>query len=198
MILVAVLAVAFALVLASGGNLRNLAAVRIRHSEIAAVALGVQILVINVVPGELPRPLAAAAHVATYLLLATFLYCNRHLPWIWAVALGGGMNFAAIAANGGVMPASPAAMRTAGLSPAADHFTNSGAVGDVRLAWLGDIFAVPERFPLANVFSAGDVVLVVGAALLLRGVLHARPEDRALAVPDAGRRGRRDDQRARW
>ena len=42
---------------------------------------------------------------------------------------------------------------------------NSAAIADAKLVFLGDVFAVPEPLPLANVFSAGDVCIVVGAAL---------------------------------
>ena len=31
-----------------------------------------------------------------------------------------------------------------------------------RLGFLGDVFAIPAGFPLANVFSIGDVLIVLG------------------------------------
>ena len=40
---------------------------------------------------------------------------------------------------------------------------NSGVLAAPRLAFLGDVFAIPAGWPLANVFSIGDV--------LARGVL---------------------------
>ena len=70
------------------------------------------------------------------------------------------MNLAAIAANGGIMPASPSALEAAGKIANPDEFTNSGAVANPKLAILGDILAWPEPIPLANVFSIGDIVLV--------------------------------------
>jgi hypothetical protein len=30
------------------------------------------------------------------------------------------------------------------------------------LSWLGDVFAVPDSWPLSNVFSVGDVLIAVG------------------------------------
>jgi hypothetical protein len=37
-------------------------------------------------------------------------------------------------------------------------------VQGARLAWLGDVFAVPRGWPFANVFSAGDVIVVIAIA----------------------------------
>jgi hypothetical protein len=49
------------------------------------------------------------------------------------------------------------------------------------LPWLGDVFAVPHGVPFANVFSVGDVLVVAGAAWLVRSATH-RPRHRA-SVP---------------
>jgi hypothetical protein len=46
-------------------------------------------------------------------------------------------------------------------------FNNSGVVAHARLSYLGDVFAMPRGWPLANVFSVGDILLVVGTAVLL-------------------------------
>ncbi len=80
------------------------------------------------------------------------------------------MNLAAIAANGGTMPATPEALAVAGIAADGEHFVNSGVVEQARLWWLGDIFAVPASLPLANVFSLGDVVLLVGFGWLVHRV----------------------------
>jgi hypothetical protein len=59
------------------------------------------------------------------------------------------------------MPASAVAWRLAG-RPAASGFANSLPVDHARLLFLGDVFAIPHGLPLANVFSVGDVLLVLG------------------------------------
>jgi hypothetical protein len=43
-----------------------------------------------------------------------------------------------------------------------------------RLPWLGDVFAVPEGFPLANVFSIGDIIMAVGAAYAVHRICGTR------------------------
>ena len=63
------------------------------------------------------------------------------------------------------MPAASSALDRAGLR-AEGGFVNS-ARSDSAVGFLGDVFAVPAGMPLANVFSIGDVLLVVGLALLL-------------------------------
>lgn len=95
---------------------------------------------------------------------------------------------AAIVANGGVMPASDWAVRVAGLAHEADAFSNSRPVENARLWFLGDVFPIPKGWPLANVFSVGDVLLVVGAAVSVhclgrsRACAHRRARDRSLAA----------------
>ena len=68
-----------------------------------------------------------------------------------------------IAANHGVMPASPWATSMAGIR-ATDGFSNSAVVDEARLLFLGDIFRHPRLVAVRpTCFSAGDVALVVGA-----------------------------------
>lgn len=166
MIIFAGLAFAAAVALAAGGSLSGVLAVRFRRFELVATALVLQILVVNIVH-DLPPGVAAAIHLFSYGLAGLFLLANRRVPGLWIVALGGAMNLAAITANGGVMPASPAALARAGSSVESSEFTNSGPVAAPKLAVLGDILAVPAGWPLANVFSLGDLVLVAGAGLMI-------------------------------
>jgi hypothetical protein len=170
--------VALVLLLASvpllGGRLGRLAEVRFRAAWLAALALALQVLVIEVVPGG-DGWAHRAVHVASYGLLFAFVAANvRHVPWLWLIALGGAGNAIAIAVNGGVMPARPGALEAAGVEQAAGEFVNSGAVDGARLAWLGDVFAVPASWPVAGVFSVGDVLLLVGVALCLHAICGRR------------------------
>ena len=146
MIIFAGLALAAALAVAAGGSLSAVLAVRFRRFELVAAALALQVLVVNIVH-DLPAGVAAATHLLSYALAGLFLLANRRVPGLWMVALGGGMNLAAIAANGGVMPASTAALRRAGFALSSGHFTNSGAVAAPKLALLGDILALPAGWP---------------------------------------------------
>lgn len=140
--------------------------VPIRAAWMPAVEVLAQTLVINVLPDVVPQSVAVTVHLTTYLVVAAWVVANLRVRGLWLVGLGGMLNFLAIAANGGVMPASPAALETAGI-PAHEGFSNSAAVEDARLQPLGDVFAIPAHLPFANVFSIGDVILLVGAAAVL-------------------------------
>jgi hypothetical protein len=186
-----ILLVGFALAVATvplfGGRLSRLADVRLRWAPLVLAAVALQVLVINVLPDVLPGPAAGALHLVSYGAAGAFLIANRAVPGLWVAGTGGLCNLAAIAANGGVMPASRAAQRAAGIEPSqSGHFVNSGAVDDARLAFLGDVFAIPKPLPLANVFSIGDVLLIVGAAVLLHRVCGSRLSGRRRRASSAG------------
>ena len=72
------------------------------------------------------------------------------------------------------MPASAQALRTAGLVADPDVYSNSVLLSDPRLLFLGDVFAVPKSWPLANVYSIGDLVIVFGAAYTVHRVTGSR------------------------
>ncbi len=183
MLIIACALLAIATVPLTGGRLARLAHLRLRGVWLLVLALGAQIVVIEV-PG-LPTAPSAAVHVATYGLAAAFVAVNRRVTGLWLLALGAACNGAVIALNGGTLPSSEAARRTAGVVVDAG-FLNSGPVADPVLGWLGDVFAVPQGVPLANVFSVGDVLVVAGAAWVVhaasrRRAAHRAPRPRARA-----------------
>jgi hypothetical protein len=106
------------------------------------------------------------------------------------VALGAALNLLAITANGGVMPASADALAAAGLPAAEPGFQTSAALADPRLAFLGDVFAIPASWPLSNVFSAGDVCIGAGLAWGLHRVCGSRLVPRWTGNPGAAPPGR--------
>jgi MFS transporter, DHA3 family, macrolide efflux protein len=154
------------------GRFSRLAEVRIAAPAALLASLLAQVLVLRVLREGDPL-LLGLGHVSTYLLAAVFVWRNRHIPGLWLVALGGMANLAAISANGGVMPASPEAWAVAGL-PEKVAFSNSATVEGARLAFLGDVFAIPSPLPLANVFSVGDVLLIAGAFVVLHQLTGSR------------------------
>jgi hypothetical protein len=174
---------AFALCIATvplaGGRLGALADVRLRAGWLLLAALAIQIVIISIVPGW-SENVHNVAHLVSYGLLAGFLFANRRLPYMWLIALGGGLNLMAIAANGGVMPADPDALARAGLSSRGTEFSNSTALEDPRLLFLGDILAVPASWPASNVFSVGDVVIVLGAFMAVHALSGSRLDVRRL------------------
>jgi hypothetical protein len=171
MFLVALVVLSALAVPLAGGRLGALVELRLRRVWAVYAALGLAVLGIGL-PG-LPDGLRSLLIVAAYPVGAVFLVANRRVPGMWLVAIGAALNLLAIAANGGVMPASPEAAAAAGL-PAADGFENSAVLGDPRLAFLGDVFAIPASWPLSNVFSIGDVCIGAGLAWGLHRICGSR------------------------
>jgi Family of unknown function (DUF5317) len=162
-----------------GGSIARVGELRVKAVWAAAAAIGVQVVLTEF--DALHGFASYAAHFASYGLAAWFVIANLHVRGLWIIGLGGAANLLAISANGGVMPASPAAARLAGLAADAGRFQNSAVVGHARLAFLGDVFAWPHPLPLANVFSVGDVLLVVGIGYVLHSAAGSRwPRRRAV------------------
>ncbi|MCR6712251.1 MAG: DUF5317 domain-containing protein [Demequina sp.] len=111
---------------------------------------------------DMPHNLAAGLHVASYAAAIGFLWLNRHFPGVYFVGAGALSNGVAIALNGGTLPASADAVARAGLDETGG-FNNTAVLEDPKLPWLGDVFAWPAPLPLANTFSVGDVLIVIGA-----------------------------------
>jgi hypothetical protein len=160
--LVALVLVSSLAVPLAGGRLGALVELPLRHVWAIYAALGLAVVGVGV-PG-LPDGLRSLLLVAAYPVGAVFLAANRRVPGMALTALGAALNLLAITANGGVMPASPAALTAAGLPVDEPGFQSSAAVDDPRLAFLGDVFAIPASWPLSNVFSVGDVLIGVGLA----------------------------------
>jgi hypothetical protein len=180
------LALAFLLLLVTvpvaGGRLGRLESLEIRGLWLAAAAFAVQVVLVTLVP-EGDETLHRIAHLATYGLVGACILRNLDIRFMWLVAAGGLLNFIAIAANGGVMPASASALSAAGLDVRSGEFANSDLVHDAHVAFLGDVFAIPAGWPGANVFSVGDALMVLGALL----VLHAATGSRLFAARETRR-----------
>jgi hypothetical protein len=191
------LALAFLLLLltvpAAGGRLSALEGVRLRWVWLVVVAFAIQVVLVTFVPDG-DTTLHRVAHLLTYGLAGACVLRNLDLRFVWVVALGGLLNFIAIAANGGVMPASRGALQVAGLDVRSGSFANSDVVEGARVAFLGDIFAIPAGWPGANVFSLGDAMMLLGVFLVLHAATGSRlfaarqtERPRAQGAPEARR-----------
>lgn len=156
----------------AGGRLSALATFPLRQTWLVFAAIGLQIGIISLFPGS--GSAYVWTHLFSYGMLLVFLAANRSLPGLWVITSGTLMNFVAIASNEGVMPATVGALRAAGKHIDPAQFANSAPLVDANYAFLGDVFAIPAGFPLANVFSAGDVCIVLGALLSLHQVCASR------------------------
>jgi hypothetical protein len=164
--------------LAGRGRLAALADLQFRWAWLAVAGLVAQVVLFT----QAGFDLAGAFGPALYVLstLAVFVAVLRN-------ALGAASNLAAIIANGGAMPADPAALALAGLDGPGSH-TNSVVLADPALRPLTDVFAIPAAWPLANVFSVGDVLIGVGIVAVIALAMRARPVSvpAATATPSRG------------
>jgi hypothetical protein len=147
-----------------------------RRIELAYAALGLQIAAFpsGRLPWSTPDSAARALWLCSYALLLAFVVTNRSLRGIPVVATGMACNLVAILANGGLMPARPAAVRAAGLVYKLQN--NSVTTGRARVGWLIDRWAAPHWLPLGNVYSVGDILIAAGTIAAIVLAMRARSD----------------------
>ena len=163
---------------AFGGRYGALARLKIRGTSLIMIAFAIQIAVISVFEID-SVAVSKGLHILSYLMLGACLARNRHVKWLWVISLGWASNFAAIALNSGVMPTSARAARALDRN-LTTTFENSALLTNPRLGFLGDVFISPEWMPLRNVFSVGDVLLLIGLCLTLVTASRTSPPAPAL------------------
>ena len=162
-----------------GGRLERLSQIRFHWAWLAATGLAVQILLFSTTIGDSFRGgVGEAIYVASTGMVLVAVWRNLRIRGLALIAIGAISNLAAIVANGGVMPTTPAALAAAGLDPR-EGFSNSAIVDDPALVPLTDIFALPPWLPFANVFSIGDVLIALGIVLTIAiGMRQGDPASR--------------------
>ncbi len=158
----------------TGGRFERLAEVRLRRSWLIIAALAVQVVITEVHLGA-PEQVLVALHLATYAAAGVAIWANRALPGLVIIGAGALLNGVTIALNDGTLPANPHALVTAGLADPTEAFQNSGVVAHPVLPWFGDIMATPAWLPFRNVISIGDLLILLGAAVLIHAVTGTRP-----------------------
>jgi Family of unknown function (DUF5317) len=175
---------ALVLGLALGGSVGRLAELRLCAPWLFLFAIVLQVVAfpVGVLPWRTHEAVASVLWVASYGLLLAAAVLNRRLTGVPIVALGMLLNLVAILANRGTMPVRIEAMHDAGRVAVTE--ANSTALADPALPWLVDRWAAPHWIPLANVFSIGDVVIAVGAVVIVLAGMGVRPQ-RLLVRRDA-------------
>ena len=163
-----------------GGTIEGLSAIRFRWAPLAVAALLVQVVLFTPLGDQLSGGFGPAIYVISTAAVFVAVLRNLRLAGMPIVGVGALCNLAAIAANGGAMPADAAALAAAGLDGPGAH-TNSVILAAPALHPLTDIFAVPAWVPLANVFSIGDVLIGVGIVVVI--VIAMRGGNPAAAAP---------------
>ncbi len=179
------IALGLVLGLLAGGNLGNLALIRLRRSGLLFIAVVVRfgtesLLAADVAPVDALRvPLLGGA----FALLLVALWANRGYPGISLAFVGTLANATVIMANGGYMPIWEPSLLIAGFTPAdvatAIHFVLPPQLDASFLLHLGplaDIVPIPLPF-VRNVASVGDLFLSAGLGFFLFASVVRIPQE---------------------
>ena len=157
-----------------GGRPAGIGAIRFRWGWLAVIGFAIQVVLFSGPVTERIGSLGVPIYVASTALVLAALLRNVSVPGLWIVAVGAFSNMAAIATNGGYMPADPGALASLGQAPGS-VYSNSSVVAHPALQPLTDIFAIPHGIPLANVFSIGDVLIGLGVAVVIVVAMKRAP-----------------------
>ncbi len=169
------------------GRLSALADLPLRKPGLAAAAILLQVLIISVIPGG-HQAFHTTVHMSELRAprrVRVLQPPHRRRPHRRrSAALS---NFLVIAVNGGVMPTNPDTLASFQGSDTEGQFANSAILEHPKLLFLGDTIATPSSLPLHTVFSFGDLLLMLGVAVLVHSAcgskLVPRRLRRAAVVP---------------
>lgn len=164
-------AAGLAIGLLTGGSATRLGDLRFAWAPLIAVGMAVQVLLFSTPLGDSLGPAAPIAYIASNVAVLVAVGRNLAIPGLRLVLAGGAANLVAICANGGYMPVSPDALAALGRLPR-DGYANSRLADGVVLGPLTDLFPMPAWLPLANIFSVGDVLIGLGAAIAIASAMH--------------------------
>ena len=170
--------------LVTGGSPSRLGDLRFRWGPLIAAGLAVQLLLFSSALGNALGPAAPVVYVASNALVLVAVGRNLAIPGMVLVLLGGLSNLLAIVANGGYMPVSHDALVAIGRG-AREGYSNNVQSDQVLLWPLTDLFAMPAWVPMANIFSVGDVLIGIGAAIAVVAAMHGRGPLRERSTPAA-------------
>ena len=175
MILLSFVVAGLALGLAKGGSLSGLGNIPFRFSWLIPLGFVAQAIIFSPVFGSSNlSPFIPAVYLLAHFVLLVAVVLNRHLRPLWVLGLGLVLNLAVMSANGGLMPTSPEQLAISGHGQQSEKLRLEGHVlnaqlltPETRLAFLGDILAIPAPIPLSTVFSVGDIFIGLGALVLV-------------------------------
>ncbi|HMM42689.1 MAG TPA: DUF5317 domain-containing protein [Thermomicrobiales bacterium] len=190
MILLVAILVALVAGYLTGGSLAQAHQARFRALPLFFGAAFVQVLIFTPLLGtrEFIHDYGPLIYIGSVLASLAAILLNLRIPGMKIMAVGAALNALVIIANGGYMPSTEEALARAGKletveraeakAPGDDWLLTNSKIADddTRLLFLGDVIAIPEGAPLANVISIGDVLLALGAAVAVLRVMHLPAE----------------------
>jgi hypothetical protein len=172
----------------TGGRLERMERLRFRWPWLAIGGLVIQLVLFSPAVSDRIGDAGPPVYVASTGAVLIAVLRNLAIAGMPIVAVGAASNLLAIVANGGFMPANPAALASIGRAPGGGYSNDIVSASPV-LAPLTDQFVLPHWLPLANVFSIGDVLIATGLAVLIVVAMRRTGAEPATAVehrPESG------------
>jgi hypothetical protein len=160
-----------------GGRLRIFERLRLRWWGLAPLGLALQAIPLPDARHGTDLLVRVVVLSSSFLLLLLFVAFNFRLAGMWLLFIGLTLNFAVIAANGG-MPVSRHALEASGQADVLQLLLkDQGAkhhllTSDDNLTFLADV--IPVAGPIEQVVSVGDVSVYLGLAWLIVSVMRGR------------------------
>ena len=180
MFVLAVLGVALVSSLLTGGRLRYIENFHLKALPLGVWAFIVQLLIFTSRGESLLGALLPGVYVLTLLMLLAFLLLNRRVFGVPILLVGLMLNVLVIGANHGRMPADPQALVATGQGSHAEELVRDGTAANVvlmsdqtHLNFLGDYIVLPFLGDVGSAYSVGDLVALVGEAVLVYGMVRA-------------------------
>jgi hypothetical protein len=164
---------------------RQLKTIKLKHSWLVFAAVLPQVMAfqISAIGRQVPESMASIILVTSQALLLAFAAINLRQPGVWALGTGLATNFLAIISNGGWMPINPDTVHRI-LPSLPDGVVLSGRrlgftkdwifeTSEIKFPWLSDRFTLPSWISHRVAFSIGDVLIAIGAVLLLWSLSNA-------------------------
>jgi len=154
-----------------GGKLTNLTELSLKGIWLVLAAFAMQVLIYWAGVKEFglgPSWFAPSLHIVSYCLLLIFILINRTFPGIKILALGIFLNLLVISFNGGLMPVDPAYLTEEARRALITGRGTHGLLSETtRLMMLADRFFIAIPWLGKQLFSLGDVLIDIGAFILI-------------------------------
>ena len=167
-----------------GGKFSNIEHTNPQRLFLVFISIGIQLaLWIGFFQGDnfFGHTATRVLHLLSYLPLIWFVYLNRRSLGLLVIGLGFCMNLAAIAANGGFMPANADCLDPIYRQELYDETYSPfhrAATEETRLYPLADIIRLP--YGEHKVISIGDIVITAGLAFFIQnGMLLPKKKENA-------------------
>lgn len=180
MLVLAILSLALVASLLTGGRLRYIENFHLKALPLGVGAFVVQLLIFTSRGESLLGALLPGVYVLSLFMLLAFLLVNHKVFGVPILLAGLMLNVLVISVNYGRMPADPQALVATGQGSHAEELRRNGTAANVvlmsdqtHLNFLGDYIVLPFLGDVGSAYSVGDLVALVGEAVLVYGMVRA-------------------------